>query len=204
MAATTANPYLGTTGSSYVPNQGDASGMQVAGVQASHYHRADLDTMKGWGTGQHQNGQLLSHHHAHQQWLGLENAWATGGMATPPLHGAHDVKPGQQSGDGSGGGYPGTYHHRGPGQQIHPAHAAAWTNVNPATTTPLNMSNGNPHMQQSHYIPMNGMLSPQYGMRDPYGSDSGDPALDAPNSDEEQAPSSDDLEAFAKSFKQRR
>ena len=160
--------------------------------------------MKSWV--QQQNGHPgLGHHGHHQQWpLGLgtdTNPWsATGGMTTPPLQ-TQDVKPGQA--DSATGSHLGSLHHNRSHQQIHPAHAAAWSSA--ITANPMNMNNGNHQMQHPAYAGMmNGMLSPgSTYIRDPYQQDHLDHADISP-SDEESAPSSDDLEAFAKSFKQRR
>lgn len=93
--------------------------------------------------------------------------------------------------------HPGTLHHRPP-QQIHPAHS--WHS--PVTSNHLSMGNGSPQLQHHGYGGlMNGMLSPNQqmhpGLRD-------GPDMDPHDHSDEDAPTSDDLEAFAKSFKQRR
>ncbi len=210
MATTAVNPYLGTaTGTVMTTGPSETDTMQVP-LSSQHYqhhslHRDLADMKYMHPMQQHQNGHPALSHHP-QQWLGLQHSdsshWSTGHMGTvsPGLH-HQDIKPQQDM-------HPGSMHHRP--QQIHPAHAAAWH-------TPVsmnNMSNGSQlsQMQHSAYL-MNGMLSPGQGMHpglrdtvspdsnDPYGEHQhhhGDPASD------EDAPSSDDLESFAKQFKQRR
>ena len=211
MATTAVNPYLSSTGgTSMTGGQGDLDAMQVPiSSQGYHHHQLhrDLDSMKYMsGMTHNQNGHPALGHHP-QQWLGLHNTdtshWSTAGHMgnlSPGLH-HQDIKP-QQDMQGV------TMHHRP--QQIHPAHAAAWH-------TPVsmnNMSNGSAQlsqMQHSAYL-MNGMLSPgqgmHHGLRDTVSPDSNDPYGEHPHHHEgvsdEDAPSSDDLETFAKQFKQRR
>ncbi|KAK2153122.1 hypothetical protein LSH36_306g01010 [Paralvinella palmiformis] len=215
MAAAAANPYLGTTNASHhyvTAASNDVGSMQVPVSNSSHYGRAtDYGDMKSW-VQQQQNGHPgLGPHGHHQQWLGLgadSNPWSAGGMTTPPPLQNQDIKPGGQGGDNGvgnplGGLHP---HNRASHQQIHPAHAAAaaaWPGT--ITPNPINMTNGGHQMQHPAYAGMmNGMLSPgNTYIRDPYQQDPLDQS-EVVQSDEENAPSSDDLEAFAKSFKQRR
>ncbi len=216
MATTAVNPYLGTGGGTGMAGgQGELDPMQVPiSSQGYHHHQLhrDLDSMKYMsGMGQQHNGHPALGHH--QQWLGLHNTeashWSTAGMnmgnLSPGLGHHQDIKPQQPDMQGMG-------HHRGPGPQgLHPAHAAAWHAAAPVNT----MSNGSAaHLSQmQHSYLMNGMLSPGqgmggHGMRDTVSPDSNDPYAEHPHHhdgiSDDDAPTSDDLESFAKQFKQRR
>lgn len=199
MATTAANPYLGSGPVTSIPST-DALSLDTMQVPSQHhqYHR-DLPEMKYMPQQHHQNGHPLSHHPAHQQWLGMADPshWATGMGSLSPIHG-QDIKP--QHGDAGQ-----HMHHRA--QQIHPAHATWHT---PVTSTHLQMPNGQSHFQHAQYM-MNGMMPTQGvihpGLRDP-GMVLQDSLMDQPSQhhdhSDEDTPTSDDLEAFAKSFKQRR
>ena len=130
---------------------------------------------------------------------------AAGSGLSPGLGGGQDIKPNQADNGG------GTLHHRpvsGGGQVPHQIHPHAWSY--PVSTSHLqNMSNGG-QMQHPAYgmMNMNGMLSPSaqgYGLSDRDHMGHLDHHPQDPHSDEETInPSSDDLEQFAKQFKQRR
>ena len=214
--ATTANPYLvvstpnSLSGHPHQDNNQVQAALQdmqnlgpmVSSMAAHQQHYRDLPEMKYMPPvpthQQHaaaaQNGHVLSHP-GHNQWLGLghgdNNPWATGGgMATPPLHQTHvDIKPLEDEHN---------MHHR----QQYAAHHGGWGSPH------LQMANSNAqHMQ--HW--MNGMLSPghqaHYGMTGREGGLVPEPTMESHHGDpasDEDTPSSDDLEQFAKSFKQRR
>nr|QRF78319.1 POU3 [Euperipatoides kanangrensis] len=196
MATTTSNPYIATsTASSNTTTLSDSSNMQVPTPQSPSYR--DQSEMKYMAQHQGPNGHPLSHHHT--QWVGLTHTdpghWSTS-MAPPGLH-SQDIKP--QAGDV----HPGSLHHRAP-QQLHPH---AWHT--PVTSTHLQMgSAGSPQLQHPAYN-VNGMLS-QHGqqmhpsLRDPHGCESPGVNTDHHESGEDDTPTSDDLEQFAKQFKQRR
>ena len=204
MATTAANPYLGTGPMASIPST-DALSLDTMQVPTSHhqvqYHR-ELPEMKYMPQQHHhQNGHPLSHHPAHQQWLGMDPSHWAGMGSLSPLQ-CQDIKP---STHGDAGGHQ-HMHHRS-AQQIHPAHATWHT---PVTAPHLQMPNGQSHFQHAQYM-MNGMMPGQGvihpGLRDPQ-MVLQDGVMDQPpqhhdHSDEE-TPTSDDLEAFAKSFKQRR
>ena len=201
MATTTANPYLGSnTPTSIGTTHLDTASMQVPAsmAQTVQYHR-ELPEMKYMPPQQH-NGHQLSHHHA--QWVGISQLdaghWSTGMTG----HGLGSPDPNKLQNDGNHG----TLHHRAP-QQIHPAHAAWHT---PANTSHLNMANGSPQFSQLQQLQhggytVNGMLSPGQGLHP--GLRDVTHELDIRqdhDSPDEEAPTSDDLEQFAKQFKQRR
>lgn len=181
-------------------------GMQVATSQAS-YGREPPE-MKYMPPHQGPNGHALAPHH---QWVGLPphggdpSPWSSSG-ATMGLH--QDIKPSDIP----------TMHHRPPQHMgWHPMGGGGHMSPSP---------NGSPPLQH-HYGAMNGMLSspqlmdhhhphhpqhhPQHHhhqhhhqhhddhhLLDPRGHHPGE------GGSEEEAPSSDDLEQFAKQFKQRR
>ena len=195
MATTAAaNPYLGS-----MPN-GDIPGMQQSqGI--GQYSRDFIDMKYCMPQQPHQNGHHLSSHH--QQWLGLgeNNPWSAG---IPNIH--QDIKPLNESPLSGGGG---TLHHRP--QQIHGGHGGWGTSSPVPVSSPhhLQMSDVN-QMGQHHGYMLNGMLLPGQGLpphMDPCGmlphDHEGGMDHQDPQSDEE-SPSSDDLEQFAKQFKQRR
>ena len=227
MAATTANMYLGNNpvaaslSSALSPDGLDA--MQAVMPQTTlqyHHHQRELPEMKYMPLQQQQpgpplqNGHLLSQQH--QQWLGITNSeaaanpWSNMGM----MHqvSLHDIKPMANDGQGNGGG--GTLHHRPAQQQIHPMHQS-WSCQVSSPHLNLNMNGGvgggvgvgvgvNAGMDHPAYL-MTGLMSPPgqtYGLRD-LSEDGLEPPMDGGHSDEE-SPSSDDLEQFAKQFKQRR
>lgn len=154
---------------------------------------------------QHQNGH--GHHLTHHNpWAGISNTdtghWSNQGMSLN-LHNNHgdlrDVKPGLMDSEVS---HPGTTLHHRPPQQLHSPHA--WHS--PMTPSHLNLSGGGQLQHHGYGLPpMNGMLSPahqiHHSMREPEPDHmSGEPQT-PPDDD---TPSSDDLEIFAKQFKQRR
>ena len=215
MAATTANMYLGNNpvaaslSSALTPDGLDAmqAVMPQTTLQYHHHHQRDLPEMKYLPQQQQQpplqNGHLLAQQH--QQWLGITNSeaavnpWSNMGM----MHqvSLHDIKPMANDGQGNGGG---TLHHRPAQQQLHPMHQS-WSCQVGSPHLNLNMNGAvNPGMDHPAYL-MTGLMSPPgqtYGLRD-LSEDGLEPPMDGGHSDEE-SPSSDDLEQFAKQFKQRR
>ncbi|KAK6170458.1 hypothetical protein SNE40_018846 [Patella caerulea] len=189
MAASSASLYLSTSvPSSLTMNQGGLMnhGMQVHGTQGQYSPR-DVQELK-YIPQQHQNGHHLSHHNP---WVGLSHeAQHWGASMGQGMHG-QDMKPHGNVLDGTGG----TLHHR-PIQQIHPSHS--WHNA--VSSSHLPISNGNHQLQQYGYMNMNGMMSP-HGM---HPLDQPEPDLEPQPQSDEDTPTSDDLEAFAKQFKQRR
>ena len=192
MATTAANHYLG-----------DVTGMQTQ--QGLQYGREFMDMKYCMPQQPHQNGHHISSHH--QQWLGLGADSTPWSSSIPSIH--QDIKPlsGLDSGPLSGGG--GTLHHRP--QQIHGGHGGWGTSSPVPVSSPhhLQMPDVN-QMGQHHGYMLNGMLLQGQGLphhMDPCGMlpHEHDGGLDHqdPQSDEE-SPSSDDLEQFAKQFKQRR
>ncbi|CAL1283009.1 silk gland factor 3-like [Argiope bruennichi] len=213
MATSPANPY----------NAVIHEGMQVATSQAS-YGREPPE-MKYMPPNPHHgpNGHALAPHH---QWVGLPHSdpspWSTGGGMGLHGPGGQDIKPSDI--------HPGTLHHR-PAQHMgapwHPSSLGATGHMGGHMSP---SPNGSPPLQH-HYGAMNGMLSHggggqlHPGMREmqhshhhpdphhhhqphqhPHHHLHGD-MLDPrhhPDGSEEEAPSSDDLEQFAKQFKQRR
>ena len=203
MATTTTNPYMvAGTPNSIGSNHSDGQDMQaMQGLQSLQHYREipDMKYDMKYMSQPSQNAHHLTHYQS-QQWLGISEPYSWGGgggnnAGVPPtsLY-TQDTKPITMD-DGLMGGM-----HRG-GQQIHPAHAG-WPA--PVSSPHLNMANGN---MQNQYAWMNGMLSPSqgYGMREPLPSEG---SLDSHHGDvlnsDEEAPTSDDLEQFAKQFKQRR
>ncbi|XP_041352577.1 silk gland factor 3-like [Gigantopelta aegis] len=204
MAASSTGLYLATSVPSslnlnhIVGNHGmrDMRDMREMQVQApvsqpTQYSPREMD-MK-YMPPQHQNGHLG---HLHNHWNGMDQGhWSTmGGMHT------QDIKPTQVNGILDG--HTGTLHHRPP-QQMHAP--PSWHN--PVSTSPhLQLSNGTGQLQHPSYMNMhNGMMSSPHQM---HLSDLGDPDRDLENHEhhqsDEDTPTSDDLEQFAKQFKQRR
>ena len=214
MAATAANPYISTGGAMSLCRVTDSlDNMQVPSVSMSagsqYSNVRDIPDMKQYMPQQPQNGHPgLSH--AHQQWLGIpytdSNPYSTGMSPIHSMHGGQEMKSSPTEAHAV------TLHHR-PQQQLHPAHAAAWGAPQSVSVASPHMGmNGGNQLQYSSYG-MNGMLSPGQNLhpalRDPMGPHDlllGDPHghSETGSDDECMAPSSDDLEAFAKSFKQRR
>ena len=199
MATTTANPYIATTTHSPITTSLSESPTMQVPLAQTQYHR-DLPEMK-YLPPHNQNGHpALSHHH--QQWLGISHTDASHWAAsmTPTSLYSQDMKP------SPGDGHPGTLTHHNPhrqaqqAQQMHPSHAWA--------TTPISahMPNGVQQLQHTGYT-MNGMMS-QQGMhpalRDPSLHDPLDVDHHGELASDEENPTSDDLEQFAKQFKQRR
>lgn len=206
MATSPSNPY----------NAVIHEGMQVATSQASYGREPpEMKYMPPHHGGP--NGHALAPHH---QWVGLPHSepspWSSGGMG---LHGGQDIKPSDI--------HPGTLHHRPPQHMVAPWHTSAHMGGHMSPSP-----NGSPPLQH-HYGAMNGMLGGsqggqlhQGGMREmPHHQEHhhnphvhhhhphhhlgdmgglGDPRHHNPDGSEEEAPSSDDLEQFAKQFKQRR
>lgn len=213
MAATSTGLYLGSVGSPLSGSGqhmgGHGHSMQISGGQQYLDHRdlvgADMKqySMK-YLSPQHpvsQNGHIAAHH---------SNPWLThdgGGHWGQPMGGGHmsvqDLKPPQhvngmdQQGNGGGGGHhPGTLHHR-PTQQLPPSQQH-WHS--PMSPNHHMLQNGGHQLQHPGYtyMNMNGVMSPHHSLREP------DSDLEPQPPSDEDAPSSDDLEAFAKQFKQRR
>ena len=194
--AASAGLYLSSTPPSLNTSLADPThGMQCSVAQQPQYlHRTDLQEMK-YMPPQVQNGHHLGHPNNHWGIPGGDS-WNT----MPQLHDMRmdmrdvrmemrDIKPNQGAGDLS---HQATLHHRGP-QQLHPSQV--W-HSHPHI-------NGGGQLQHPGYgVQLNGMLSPHQGMhpamRDP------EHDLDQHTPSDEDAPSSDDLEIFAKQFKQRR
>lgn len=153
----------------------------------------------------------------HHQWLPTSNTdWSSGTHIGQQDHKASVQATREDLSSG--------FHHRSHlvHQQTQSGHHGSWA---PATThhlSPLSpASNGHQSLvySQPGYTNLNAMLSPQPGslhhsMRDPLHDDSGshDHQMESPQQafshhqdhSDEDAPSSDDLEQFAKQFKQRR
>ena len=169
------------------------------------YIHRDFSEMK-YMPPQHQNGHMQLNHYAHNPWGSIPSDmghWPNGSMSSH-LHNPHadmrDIKPSL----GNDGSNPGTTLHHRPPQHMHSPQG--WHS--PVTPTHLNLSGGGGHQLQhpGYGLPgMNGMLSPAHqihpSMRD---QDHGDLEGGPHTPSDEDAPSSDDLEIFAKQFKQRR
>ena len=201
MATTAANPYLGAMPPASLT--GDVTGMQTQ-AQGLQYGREFMDMKYCMAPQPHQNGHHLSSHH--QQWLGLgadTNPWSS---SIPNIH--QDIKPMHDAGPLSGGG--GTLHHRP--QQIHSGHGGWGTSSPVPVSSPhhLNMGDQINQMGQHHGYMINGMILPGQGLP-PHMDACGmlthdhDGGMDHQDQQsDEESPSSDDLEQFAKQFKQRR
>lgn len=198
-AASSSGLYLGS--SSPTGHSGSPVEFNYGGPQAMQYIPRDFTEMK-YMSPQHQNGHGHLNHYASNPWSipGDMGHWSNTGMASH-LHNPHpdmrDIKPSLQNDVNPGT----TLHHRPP-QHMHSPQA--W----PSPVTPSHLSlNGNGHqLQHPGYglAGMTGMMSPAHqlhpSMRDHDPSD-----MDGPHTpSDEDAPSSDDLEVFAKQFKQRR
>ena len=200
-AATTAGLYLGS--GSPTGHSGSPVEFNYSVPQSMPYIPREIPDMK-YTPPQHQNGHGHLNYHTHNPWGSIPgdmNPWSNGGMG---LHNPHDMmrdmKPGLSNADGT---HPGTTLHHRPPQHLHSPQG--WHS--PMTPTHLNLANGGGQLQHHGYgihPGMNGMLSPAHqihpSMRDPDQVD-----LEGPQTpSDEDAPSSDDLEIFAKQFKQRR
>lgn len=200
MATTTANPYLGPVG----PLTGDVPGMNVRGSHGVQYGHSDFMDMKYCMTQPVQGGHTFGAHHQ-SQWVGLGAETHPWSSSVPSIH--QDIKPMQDN--LSHGGSGGTLHHRP--QQLHGGHGGWGTSSPVPVSSPhhLNMHDGG-QMAQHHGYMLNGMLLPGQGLpphMDPCGMlpQEHDVGLDHQEAgSDEEAPSSDDLEQFAKQFKQRR
>ncbi|XP_053396309.1 POU domain, class 3, transcription factor 4-like [Mercenaria mercenaria] len=203
-AASSSGLYLGS--SSPTGHSGSPVDFNYPASQSMPYIHRDFGEMKYMPPQHHQNGHGHLNHYAHNPWSSIPTdmgPWSNSGMGSH-LHNPHpdmrDIKPGLQNQDLSSAGS--TLHHRPP-QHMHSPQG--WHS--PVTPTHLNL-NGNGHQLQhpGYGLPgMNGMLSPAHqihpSLRDHDPSDlDGGPHTPS----DEDAPSSDDLEVFAKQFKQRR
>ncbi|XP_069140156.1 silk gland factor 3-like [Argopecten irradians] len=195
--ATSASLYLASSTPPSLNNShlDPTHGMQGLVSQQTQYHHRNTDLQEiKYMPPQHQNGHHLSQ--LHNQWgLPCGDSWGTSAMPQlQDMRDMRDIKPNPQV---TTDGHHATLHHRP--QQLHSPHT--WHSQ--LSSPHLNLSNGGGQLQQMGYgVPMNGMLSPHQlhpAMRDP----EHDMDQHAPGSDDD-APSSDDLEAFAKQFKQRR
>ena len=220
MAATSTGLYLGSVGSPLSGTGqhmgGHNHGMQLAGGGQQYLNHRDLvgGDMKEYSmkylAPQHpvsQNGHLGAHHANH--WLSHDGGWGQmggGHMAVqdlkPPtpqhLTGMEPQGNGGAGGGGHGGHHPGTLHHR-PTQQLPPTQQHWHSPVSPQHH--MLQNGGHPQLQHPGYgyhMNMNGVMSPHHSLREPEAD------LDPQPPSDEDAPSSDDLEAFAKQFKQRR
>lgn len=203
-AASSSGLYLGS--SSPTGHSGSPVDFNYSASQSMPYIHRDFGEMKYMPPQHHQNGHGHLNHYAHNPWTSLPTdmgPWSNSGM-TSHLHNPHpdmrDIKPGLQNQDLTNPGS--TLHHRPP-QHMHSPQG--WHS--PVTPTHLNL-NGNGHQLQhpGYGLPgMNGMLSPAHqihpSLRD---HDPGDLEGGPHTPSDEDAPSSDDLEIFAKQFKQRR
>ncbi|XP_030075879.1 POU domain, class 3, transcription factor 1 [Microcaecilia unicolor] len=156
----------------------------------------------------------------HHQWLPAttNSDWNSGsphlGQADHGKSSVHSTRDDLTSG----------FHHRSHlvHQQTPNSHPGAWAQSSAHHLAPMSPTS-NSHQSliysQSAYTNLNGMLGPQasslhHGMRDPLHDDAGvhDTQIESPpqllnhhqDHSDEDAPSSDDLEQFAKQFKQRR
>ena len=193
MATTAASLYLGpSTTPPSLNNHGDLHGMQGLGLQQNqHHYRTDLQDIK-YMPPQPQNGHHLAQ--SHNPWgIPCEQWGPSPGMPQlQDMRDMRDIKHNPQVSEG----HHATLHHRP--QQIHSPHG--WHSQ--LTAQHLNLQNGGGgQLQHPGYGMHNGMLSPHQihpAMRDP------EHEMDQHNPSDDDAPSSDDLEVFAKQFKQRR
>ncbi|GAB6030969.1 hypothetical protein CHUAL_007792 [Chamberlinius hualienensis] len=205
-------------------------GMQVASSQsaAGYSSRADQE-LKYMPPHQHHPGGANGHPLSHNPWASIPHPahgdpghWPPG-MPTSVLH-AQDIKPPPQvsGGDGSSGlhhHHHGTLHHRPPQQHMPPHHTGWHTPVAPGGHHLAAMATSNGSSPLQHYSAMNGMLGGGGGggggppgggggpmhhpsLRDLHNDSPGNP--DHHESGDDDTPTSDDLEQFAKQFKQRR
>lgn len=218
--AAASNPYIGTSAVSSLTSVHlpPSQAMQVAASQPTAGYGREPPEMKYMPPQPHHQGGpngLSSHHH--HQWVSLQtdaSMWSMGpgGMA--------DIKPAQAAELGHHHPLSGGHHARTATAQ----HMGSW---HPAVSPHMGAMGGmHPQHHQHHHHPyggMNGMLggAAHPAMREvphadqvpphPHMHGQHDPrALDhhhhrhPSESGEEEAPSSDDLEQFAKQFKQRR
>jgi class 3 POU domain transcription factor len=165
-----------------------------------------------------QNGHL-GHWLNHDGWGPMAAAVGGGGGNNGSHMAVQDLKPPTPQhltgldgpGSGAGGHSGGTLHHR-PGTQHLPPSQQHWAHgpMSPSQHHHLmqNGHAGHPQLAQHHmhlgyqgyHMNMNGVMSPHH----PSLREAADADLDHQPPSDEDAPSSDDLEAFAKQFKQRR
>ncbi|CAN8018455.1 hypothetical protein HPB47_024165 [Ixodes persulcatus] len=216
MATGSSNPYIGTSAVSSLTSVHlpPSQPMQVASSQPSGYGREPPE-MK-YMPPQHQGPNGLSHHHHHAaQWVSLPTHAEASMWSSAMAPSMADIKPPQTADMAALG------HHHGLGGHPRAQHMGSWA-VSPHMA---GMGGMHPHQQHHHhpYGGMNGMLGhggaaqahpamrevphadqvpphPHMGHQDPRVLDHRHPS----ESGEEEAPSSDDLEQFAKQFKQRR
>ncbi|XP_064381366.1 POU domain, class 3, transcription factor 1 [Dromaius novaehollandiae] len=151
---------------------------------------------------------------AHHQWLPSAGTdWGSGGGG-----GGH-LPPAEHGKGGAAGPreeLPGAFHHRA---HLGAAAGAAggWAQGGAHHLPPLSPPSGQPLLYAQPYAGLNGMLGPpapalHHGLREALGAEeagahelaASPPPLGPPEPPDEDAPSSDDLEQFAKQFKQRR
>ncbi|KAK7108143.1 silk gland factor 3-like [Littorina saxatilis] len=220
MAATSTGLYLGSVGSP-LSGGGQHMGGHAMGQLAGQQYLSQRDLvgggdMKEYGMKylppQHpavsQNGHLGSHHAATNHWLtNHDGGWGQMGAGhmtvqdlKPPTPQHLGVMEPQGNGNGGphGGHHPGTLHHR-PTQQLPPSQHNWHSPMSPNHHMLQNGGHQLQHPGYGYHMNMNGVMSPHHASLHEHEQD-----LDHQPQSDEDTPSSDDLEAFAKQFKQRR
>ncbi|CAG5121995.1 unnamed protein product [Candidula unifasciata] len=197
MAAPSASLYLGVPSPLNTGQQMSNHGMHGHANQHYSPHR-DMPEMKYVPPQHHQNGH--NHHFSqhHNSWLSTSPHMETGHWSNMGAHLHHqDMKVGSINSMDS---HIGTLHHRPQSHQQMQMAPHNWQM--PPLQNLSSLQNVNHSMQHQGYINMNGMMSPTHQMHHILREQ--DPDLDHHPPSDEDAPTSDDLEAFAKQFKQRR
>ncbi|XP_071955971.1 POU domain, class 3, transcription factor 4-like [Antedon mediterranea] len=170
--------------------------MQSSAGPALYHHHQKLSNADFLQQPYHMMGQIS--HHPTAQWVGLPSHNDSGGWGqamSPALLTPTDMKPILSQRDDhmqNGGPRPAHQHHWN-------SHTPTTSHMSPMDMPPMITSNTLSHLHHP-YGHMNGMLSPSQQLaqcNSPPNSDQHEPI-------EEEAPTSDDLEQFAKMFKQRR
>lgn len=199
MAAPSASLYLGVPSPLNTGQQMTNHG--IHGHASQHYspHR-DIQDMKYIPPPHHQNGHNQHFGQHHSSWLSTSPHMDAGHWSNVSAHLHHqDMKGGAINNMDN---HIGTLHHR-PHPQPHPQIQMAQYNCQmPPFQNLSSLQNVNHSMQPQGYINMNGMMSPGHQMHHILREQDHD--LDHHPPSDEDAPTSDDLEAFAKQFKQRR
>ncbi|NP_001090220.1 POU domain, class 3, transcription factor 2-B [Xenopus laevis] len=223
MATTASNHYnLLGSGSSIV--HADPGGMQ----QAQSYR--DAQTLVQSDYTLQSNGHPLSHAH---QWITALSHGDGAPWATSPL-GQQDIKPTVQSSRDELHGSGTLQHQSRAPHLVHPAHGnhhgpGAWRSTGSTHLSSMASSNGQGLLYSQPSFTVNGMINPgsgqgmhHHGLRDSHDDHHGDHGHQQPSQTQQQqqqhsqlqgghhdhsdedTPTSDDLEQFAKQFKQRR
>lgn len=195
MAAPSASLYLAPSVPSSLNTGQPMTNHGMHAPPGQQYSHRDMPEMKYIPLQHHQNGHnphMGQHHNPWPNPSGHSDGGHWSNMGGHLNH--HDMKMSNTM-EGHGG----TLHHRPQPHHQMPVGPHNWPMSTLQNMSPLQTG---PHPMHQSYVSMNGMMSPTHQMHHVLRDQDHD--LDPHPPSDEDAPTSDDLEAFAKQFKQRR